>query len=231
MAASKRLAEVPDTRRVESPTHEALHDEINSKQEHLIRHTYRLIGEKGVHRMTLQDVADSAGVSKAVIVYYFKSKDNLVLRTMRWVLAQVAKRIRRGIAKADTPEDQIKAMIDAIFIDAKRNRNFYLAYTDLVDYAARKNSFQELSTTFRSVVNNLYADIIRSGFDDGSFVGPDADEAASVVRAIIDGLFLQWLQEERWRAVHASYKAMCLDGVLTYLRHGRRSEPAAISSR
>lgn len=201
-------------------THEALEEDLNSKQEHLIRHTYRLIGSKGMHRTTLQDVADSAGVSKAVIVYYFKSKDNLVLRTMKWVLARVAQRIRRAIARADSPEDKIKAMIGSIFIDAKRNRNFYLAYTDLIDYAARKDDFQDLSTTFRSVVNSLYADIIRSGLEDGSFKASDADTAATVVRAVIDGLFLQWLQEEAWRSLHPSYKETCTRAVLAYLRCG-----------
>ena len=211
----------PDT--LDAVSHEVLQEDVSSKQEHLIRHTYRLIGDKGMHRMTLQDVADSAGVSKAVIVYYFKSKDNLVLRTMRWVLGQVAHRIRRATEKADSPEAKITAMIDAIFIDADRNRNFYLAYTDLVDYAVRKDDFQDLSTTFRSVINTLYADIIRSGLEDGSFQAPDADVAATVVRAIIDGLFLQWLQEERWRSLHASYKRTCSDTVLTYLRGEARA--------
>ncbi len=204
----------------DAATHAGLQEDITSKQEHLIRHTYRLIGDKGMHRMTLQDVAESAGVSKAVIVYYFKSKENLVLRTMRWVLAQVAQRIRKAIAKADSPEGKIEAMIDAIFIDPKRNRNFYLAYTDLVDYAARKETFQELSTTFRSVINALYADIIRSGLDDGTFKTPDVEKAATVVRAVIDGLFLQWLQEEGWQPRHASYKETCREAVLAYLRFG-----------
>lgn len=209
-----------EVRSVEAVTHEVLQEDISSKEEHLIRHTYRLIGQKGMHRMTLQDVADSAGVSKAVIIYYFKSKENLVLRTMRWVLAQVARRIRKAIAKADSPEAKIEAMIDAIFIDPKRNRNFYLAYTDLVGYAARKENFQELSMTFRLVINALYADIIRSGVDDGTFKSPDVDKAATVVRALIDGLFLQWLQEEGWQQLYVSYKEACREALLAYLRSG-----------
>jgi TetR/AcrR family fatty acid metabolism transcriptional regulator len=195
-----------------------LKEEISDKKIHLIRHTYRLIGDKGMHRMTLQDVADSASVSKAVIVYYFKGKENLVLSTMTWVLGRVADRIESAIANADSPEAKIRAMIDVIFVDPERNRNFYLAYTDLVDYAARNERFNELSTTFRSFINSLYADVIRSGVRDGAFSTSDVDQAATVVRAIIDGLFLQWLQEETWRQLHADFQKTCTDAVVTYLK-------------
>jgi AcrR family transcriptional regulator len=59
---------------------ETLRPELPEKQVVLMRHAYRLLGSKGMERMTLQDVADAAGVSKAVIIYYFSSKENLILR-------------------------------------------------------------------------------------------------------------------------------------------------------
>jgi AcrR family transcriptional regulator len=194
-----------------------LRDDVSEKEERLIRHTYRLIGAKGMQRTPLQEVADSAGVSKAVVIYYFKTKENLVLRTMRWVLAQVAVRVSAAIAAAPTPEEKVRAMIDAIFVDANRNRDFYLAYTDLIAHAARNDRFNELSLTFRSIVNGQYAEVIQSGVDRGAFVAPNVDEAAKGVRALIDGLFLQWLEEEDWRGLHAAYKALCARSVLAYL--------------
>lgn len=196
---------------------DALHEALPAKQVHLIRQTYRLIGSKGMHRTTLQDVAHRAGVSKAVIIYYFKTKENLVLTTMRWVLAQVAARVDSAIAAADQPEEKVRAMIDAIFVDARRNRDFYLAYTDLVANSARNDRFNKLSLTFRSIVNGQYAELIRAGVDGGAFQVGDVDEAAMGVRALLDGIFLQWLEEEDWRGLHGAYKATCTRAVLAYL--------------
>jgi len=169
-------------------------------------------------RLTLEDVADDAGVSKAVIVYYFKSKENLVLRTMRWVLAQVADRIGEAMAPVATPEAKVGAMIDAIFVDPVRNRNFYLAYTALVEYAARAERFAELSGAFHSIVEATYAEVIRQGIEQDTFEARDIDEGAKVVRAIIDGLFIQWLQEADWRGTHQDYKEICTRALLSYLR-------------
>jgi TetR/AcrR family transcriptional regulator, fatty acid metabolism regulator protein len=199
---------------------EVLRDDVSSKEEHLIRHAYRLIGAKGMHRMTLQDVADSADVSKAVVIYYFKTKENLVLKTMRWVLAQVAERVTAALAGARSPEEKVRAMIDAIYVDPLRNRDFYLAYTDLVAHAARNERFNVLSATFRAIVNGKYADVIREGVD-GPFRVVSVDEAAMGVRAMIDGLFLQWLEEEDWQALHRAYKELCTRAVLSYLGASR----------
>src|SRR5215213_9566064 len=118
------------------------------KQAHLIRSAYKVMGEKGLGHLSLQDVADEAGVSKAILPYYFDSKENLTLLTMRWVLARVAQRIREAIAEADTAEEKARAMIDAIFVGPESNRRFYLVFFDFLGYAARSDRFADLSATF-----------------------------------------------------------------------------------
>lgn len=199
--------------------HEALQEDVPSKSEELIiRSTYRLIGSKGMHRLTLQDVADSTGLSKSTVIYYFKTKENLVLTTLRWVLVQVTRRIREVVSQVGSPDDRVRAMIETIFIDPLRNRNFYLAYIDLIEYSARAHSFKNLSLTFRANINAMYAEVIHLGTIEGTFRVGDAEEAAAVVRGVIDGLFLQWLQEPDWRGTHASYRDTCTHAVLSYLR-------------
>ena len=100
------------------------------KQAHLIRSAYKVMGEKGLSRLSLQDVADEAGVSKAILPYYFASKENLILLTMRWVLARVAQRIREAIEEVEGAEAKVSAMVDAIFMNPESNRRFYLVFFD-----------------------------------------------------------------------------------------------------
>ena len=53
------------------------------RQVDLIRSAYRLFSEKGVHRVPLEEIAEQAGLSKGLVLYYFKTKENLVLATMK----------------------------------------------------------------------------------------------------------------------------------------------------
>jgi AcrR family transcriptional regulator len=209
----------------EAVTHEALAEELAPAQEALVRAAYRLIASKGIERTTLQDITDAAGVSKALAVYYFKTKENLLLAAIRWVLGRVAERMTGVVDSAEAPEDKVRAMVDAIFVDPRRNRDFYLAYTALIGEAARNERFNELNVTFRSIMNAAYADLIRSG--EGSVFAVDSvEEAAMGVRAIIDGFFLQWLEESDWVDLHQRYKAMCAKALLRYL--GAASSDAAV---
>lgn len=195
-----------------------LADTLSSKQVELVRTTYGLIGERGVRRLALQDVADAAGVSKALIFYYFKTRENLVLATMRWVLSRVAERIREAVADAQTAEEQVDAMIDVIFADPEANERFYVAYLDLIDHALRVDRFSRLSATFRSIVNSQYADVIALGVEQGAFHVEDVEGAATIVRAIVDGLFLQWIQEDDRLGSHSRYRDACKYAVLAFLR-------------
>lgn len=207
------------------PPDSGLSEQLSDRQVDIIRATYRLIGDRGVDRVSLQEVADEAGVSKALLFYYFESKESLILATMRWVLSRVAERIRRGVAAAGTAEEKALAMIDVIFAGPEANRRFYVAYLDLVDHALRLDDFSNLSATFRSIVNALYADVVSLGVREGAFRADDVEEAATTLRAIVDGLFLQWMQEDDRAATHPRYREMCKRAVLAYLRSGTDGPP------
>jgi len=190
------------------------------KQAHLIRSAYKVMGEKGISHLSLQDVADEAGVSKAILPYYFESKENLTLLAMRWVLARVAQRIREAIAEAESAEAKVAAMIDAIFVSPDSNRRFYLVFFDFLGYAARNERFADVGATFHEICNGIYAEVVRLGQEEGVFREGNANEAATVVRALVDGLFTQWIQDRNWKKTHAEYREMCKRSVLAYLKAG-----------
>jgi AcrR family transcriptional regulator len=183
----------------------------------LIRTAYRLFSEKGVHRVPLDEIAAGTGLSKGLVLYYFKTKENLVLATMRWALDITAERVRQAMAKATTPQGKVLAMIDGIWSGPETNRRFYLLYLDLAGHAARVKHFTELSATFHSVVNALYVEVIVQGVAEGAFAVADPEEGAVALRAIIDGLFLQWLQEADWERLHPWYRDTCKRAALAYL--------------
>jgi TetR/AcrR family transcriptional regulator, fatty acid metabolism regulator protein len=192
--------------------------EQTAKQEELLRLAYRLMATKGMHRMTLQDVADAAGMSKANVVYHYKTKEDLVLRAMQWVLERVTVRIVDATSSATGRDAKIRAMVDAIFVDPQRNRNFYIVYAELIAHSSRNGRFAELNSWFREIVTGQYAAVISSTTRRSKKA---VAEAAMVVRALIDGLFLQWLEEPDWEARHSEYKNLCVRSIITFLDNER----------
>jgi AcrR family transcriptional regulator len=183
----------------------------------LVRSAYRVMTRRGGHRLSLQDVADEAGVSKGMVLYYFKTKENLYLTTMRWALERTEARIRKGIGAADDPREAIAALLDAVFVGPEQNRDFYLLYLDLVEHAARVPSFGQLSTVAFEIINGLYEEVIRDGVARGGFAVDDPAAAAVAMRALIEGTFLSWLQQDDWRTSHQRFKALCQQSLLRLL--------------
>jgi TetR/AcrR family fatty acid metabolism transcriptional regulator len=191
-------------------------EELSQREEELVRSAYRVITRQGGHRLSLQDIATEAGVSKGLVLYHFKSKDRLFLTTMRWALARTARRIRERIAGITDPREVVTALVDAVFVDPDRNHEFTLLYLDLVEHAARVPSFGELSAMTREIINGLYAEVIASGVEADVFDVADVDEAAAAMRAHIEGTLLTWLQDD-WRSTHARYRERCEAGLLRLL--------------
>jgi AcrR family transcriptional regulator len=196
--------------------------ELPPRAQALLRSAYRVITRQGSHRLSLQDVADEAGVSKGMVLYYFKSKENLFLTTMRYALERTEARIRERIAGVDDPHQVIAALIDAIFIGPAQNRDFYLLYLDLIEHAARVPSFSRLSGMAFEIINGLYEEVIRDGVAKGGFAVEDPAASAAAMRALIEGTFLSWLQQADWRASHPRFKALCHQSLLRLLEREAR---------
>lgn len=191
--------------------------ELSPRAEELVRSAYEVMARQGGHRLSLQDIADEAGVSKGLVLYHFKSKDRLYLTTMRWALVRTADRIRARVTAVDDPRETITALVDAIFVDPERNHRFTLVYLDLIEHAARAPSFGELSMITHEIINGLYAELIADGVARGVFAVDDVDEAAAMVRAYIEGTLVTWLQDDDWHSAHDGYRARCEAGLLRLL--------------
>ncbi len=190
---------------------------LSSRDLELVRSAYRVVVRQGAHRVSLQDIADDAGVSKGLLLYHFRTKDNLLLAMMRWALMRTAERIRENVAGADDPVGALHAVLDAIWVRPQANRDFYLLYIDLVEHAARVPQFGDLPAMTVDIVEGMYAEVIDRGARVGAFEVADVARAATEMRAWIEGLFILWLQRDDWESSHAVMRERCEAGLLRLL--------------
>lgn len=192
-------------------------EERSVREIEIIRSTYRMMARLGSHRLTLVDIASEAGVSKALLLYHFGTKDTLLHAAMQWALERTADRIRRRLDPGMTGAEAMTALIDAVFLDAEANRDFLLFYVDLVEHTARVPEFGGLSNMLTEIINGLYAEVIEAGVRDGSFQVADPHLAARHMRSLIEGTFLQWMQTDDWRRNHSQWRDACRVAILDML--------------
>src|SRR5262249_46245028 len=162
----------------------------------LLRAAYAAIAEGGFAVVTLQDVAERATVSKGLVLYYFKDKEQLLAAVMERtdeIIRARAKRAMREVA-AQGPRAQLEAYLAALTLGAQEHRDFYRIYLDFLSAGLRRAEVRKCTLDFIIGCSVLEHEAVTRGIAEGAFRRDlDPSEAAAVVRALIDGLSMQWL--------------------------------------
>lgn len=185
----------------------------------LVRGTYQAMARIGTQQLSLRRIAKEMDVSPALLAYHFRTRDNLLVETIHWALAATVRRIKQRVDGIADPLRALSALIDAVFIDPQSNRDFHLVYLDLVQYSVRQPSFTGLASLLRDHIDASYAAVIQQGVDAGVFHVDDINVAARHARAIVEGGFSQWIQEEDWEKTHDRLRDECHAAMLLIFSH------------
>ena len=190
----------------------------------LLKAAFREVAEKGFSEVTLDDIARRAGVSKGVTLYYFTSKEDLFLELFSWLIDSIHQRMREAVAAVDDPIEKVRALVALIFPSPSKNRAFFRSYVDFCGLAARHDSFREVGERFYAGCRRIDGGIVEEGMRRGVFAVRDPGEAGSTMRAIFDGLMMQWLNERDPDAAFEDYRRRCERELLQYLQGPLRGD-------
>lgn len=184
----------------------------------LIKGTYAVVARIGAQQLSLRNIARELRVSPSLLKYHFGDRETLMLETMRWALDGTVQRVHRRIDGIDDAESAMTALLDAVFVSPRANRDFYLIYLDLVRYALLEPNFAGVEEMARSHITQSYSAVIQMGVDADVFHVADVENAAEHARAIVEGGFLQWLHDPDWATSHTALHRMCRQAILRLLR-------------
>jgi len=187
----------------------------DQRREELIRATYLEVAERGYSAVTLQDIATRAGVSKGSTLYYFSSKEDLFLGAFEWMIVHNLARIKRAVDAVPGAVEKLHAAIEVIFANAQESRQFFLAYSDFVSIGTRNKKFHDLNAKFYNCCTGIDREVIQHGIETGAFRKVNLDDASSMIRALIDGLLLQWFFSSE--VTFDEYRRRCERVILDYL--------------
>lgn len=183
----------------------------------LLKAAYEEVAEAGFSQVTLEDIAERAGVSKGITLYYFESKEALFRELFRWVIEGIHRRMREAVWSAGDPLARLNALIQTIFASPALNRAFYAVYLDFSSLAARRESFRKENALFYAGCADIDRAIIQEGVDRGIFPPQDVERSAILIRVLFDGLMLRWLAEEKPEETFPAYRERCLEVALAIL--------------
>ncbi len=158
---------------------------VEVRREEILSATVELLDRLGLAATRVADVADSLGVSTALVFYHFGSKDDLVAEAFAHAVERDLVRLDKA-AHGDDPLDRLRRVL-RLYGPTGRATGWRL-WIDAWALAQREPHIRKVLRR----LDHQWQDILRSVVDDGvaSGVFTCPDPAASVARlsALVDGL-------------------------------------------
>ncbi len=172
--------------------------EEEPRRDQMLEAARRVISERGFSGARITDVAERAGVSPALVIYYFKSKDNLLAEAMRqsedlWY-AEMSRRAAKILTAAGRLEEVV-AMTCHVSSDGVPEGSLEL-WLDLWAQALRDQEVRAVREEFDERFREAIRRIVREGIAAGEFTRVDEDEFAVTYSALLDGFAIQIALED-----------------------------------
>jgi len=152
-----------------------------------------VVVERGFAETRISDVAVRAGVSPALVIYYFKTKDNLLADAMRWSedawYAEMAARTSALPTGAARLEEVVS--MSCLPGTSGPTEESWAVWLDLWAQALRNPVVRAVREEFDEHFRQTIRDIVRFGQERGEFAAVDGDDFAVGFSAVLDGLAIQ----------------------------------------
>src|SRR3712207_705397 len=144
------------------------------------------IHDRGMGQVTVADIARRAGVSAGLAHHYFGGKDQLLLATMRHLLAELGREVRARLRQADGPEARLSAVVQGNFAPGQFRREVISAWLAFYVQAQTDADAARLLRVYRGRLRSNLVHAVRGRVERGR-----AEEVAEVAAALIEGLWLR----------------------------------------
>ena len=165
----------------------------DQRREQMLHAALEVISARGYADTRIADVAERAGVSPALVIYYFKTKDQLLTEAIRYYednwYAEGQQRMA-GLATAAARLEEFVAMSCLSEEDPGPESSWQL-WLDFWAQAARNPEVagvrQKSDERWRQVISSL----VQEGQEAGEFRDVDVDSFAIYLSTLLDGLTIQ----------------------------------------
>jgi AcrR family transcriptional regulator len=165
----------------------------DTRREEMLRSALDVIAERGFADTRIADVAERAGTSPALVIYYFQTKDNLLTEAVRLAEDLWYDYGFRRVAAVTGAVARLEELITTSFAPPSE-----VGFPDLgalwVDLWARSLRHAEVARVreeFDARWRQVIADAVVEGQADGEFAPVDPAEFATALSALLDGLAVQ----------------------------------------
>ncbi|MFI5822624.1 TetR/AcrR family transcriptional regulator [Streptomyces rishiriensis] len=149
----------------------------------------RMIAERGLEKLTMAALGREVDMSSGHLLYYFHSKDELLLRTLEWSEGRLGAERARLLARAAPARERLDAYVGLYVPDGHRDPHWtlWLEVWNRSQNAADDADARDRQAAIEGAWHRDLVALLAEGMSRGEFRRVDPDRYAARLRALLDG--------------------------------------------
>jgi AcrR family transcriptional regulator len=144
------------------------------------------ISEHGLEGLTMAGLGREVGMSSGHILYYFHSKDELLLQTLEWSENELAADRRAVLARQDPPRERLDLIVDLYLPRGRRDPRWTL-WSEIWNRTSAAEETLRRQLELELVWHRDFVALVAEGISHGDFRPVDPERFAVRLRALLDG--------------------------------------------
>ena len=164
----------------------------DQRREQMLQAALDVIEERGYAESRIADVAERAGTSPALVIYYFKTKDQLLTEAIRFSEDRWYATGTRRMEQIPAAAGKLEEIVAMSCLEAEDEPiGSWVLWLDLWSQSVRHPGVAAVRQKFDERWRELIRSLVVTGQEAGEFGPIDPEEFALLFSALLDGLAVQ----------------------------------------
>jgi AcrR family transcriptional regulator len=181
------------------------------RRQQILEAATRVIAERGLVDTRIADVAEEAGASSALLIYYFDSKERLLTEALAYAEDRFYLEAFHRLTAIDSARERLIKLIEFSLPDGSdHERHDWVLWIELWARALRNGDAARKRRALDRRWRSTIADVVYYGQRNGEFRDIDAGDFAIQLASLLDGLAVQVILNDD-EATPARVLDMCVE--------------------
>ncbi|MFD4629764.1 TetR/AcrR family transcriptional regulator [Streptomyces sp. NPDC058284] len=156
-------------------------------REDVLAAAMEMIAERGLEKLTMAALGREVGMSSGHLLYYFRTKDELLLRTLEWSEGRLGAERGRLLARPGTARARLDAYVGLYVPDGPGDPHWTLWLEVWNRSLGADEDARDRQAAIEGAWHRDLVALLAEGVSRGEFKTVDPDRFATRLRALLDG--------------------------------------------
>lgn len=167
-------------------------DVSEERRSQIIESAIKVFAREGFANTRMEDVAAESGLSKGLLYFYFKSKEEIISAIADLLFGSELRKMQSQVDEAQSAREGLERFTEAFIADLRGMLKITPLFYEFYALAFRNATVRQLLGAYLRQFVAIIEPLVQRGIEGGEFAPGDAHQITLTIGAALEGTLLLW---------------------------------------